>query len=160
MSATTTPHPTDRTAVTRDRGAGARPTVRSDSSPNTRVAGWLALAMVAVAFGGGAGVAPPAAAAERSLGLGSGGGVLAQAPACVPVPGAECGSVRVPLFRSRPTGATIDIAYALIRHRDPAVPVARGTVVFNPGGPGGDVIAGAAGWTKLFAGLLSDHDVC
>jgi pimeloyl-ACP methyl ester carboxylesterase len=75
------------------------------------------------------------------------------------VPGAECGSVRVPLFRSRPTGATIDIAYALIRHRDPAVPVARGTVVFNPGGPGGDVIAGAAGWTKLFAGLLGDHDV-
>jgi pimeloyl-ACP methyl ester carboxylesterase len=26
-----------------------------------------------------------------------------------------------------------DIAYALIRHRDPALPVARGTVVFNPG---------------------------
>jgi pimeloyl-ACP methyl ester carboxylesterase len=85
--------------------------------------------------------------------------VVAQTPACVPVPGAECGSVRVPLFRSRPGAATIDIAYALIRHRDPALPVARGTVVFNPGGPGGDVIAGAAGWTELFAGLLGDHDL-
>ena len=85
--------------------------------------------------------------------------VVAQTPGCVPVPGAECGSVRVPLFRSRPGGATIDIAYALIRHRDPAIPVARGTVVLNPGGPGTDVIAGAAGWTELFAGLLSDHDL-
>jgi pimeloyl-ACP methyl ester carboxylesterase len=65
----------------------------------------------------------------------------------------------VRLFRSRPAGPTIEIAYALIRHRDPAVPVARGTVVFNPGGPGLDVIAGAAGWTELLADLLSDHDL-
>ena len=81
------------------------------------------------------------------------------AQACVPVPGAVCGSVRVPLFRSRPAGATIDIAYALIRHQDPAIPAARGTVVLNPGGPGNDVISGAAEWTKRLAGLVADHDL-
>ena len=53
----------------------------------------------------------------------------------------------------------IDIGYALIRHRDPALPAARGTVVFNPGGPAGDVISGAAQWAELLAGLLADHDL-
>jgi pimeloyl-ACP methyl ester carboxylesterase len=53
----------------------------------------------------------------------------------------------------------IDIGYALIRHRDPALPVARGTVVINPGGPGGDVISGAAEWVQRLAGLLADHDL-
>jgi pimeloyl-ACP methyl ester carboxylesterase len=123
------------------------------------VPGWLALVMVAAAFGYTAAMTRPAAGAEPFVGLGSGSRFFAQAPECVPVHGAECGSVRVPLFRSRPRGATIDIGYALVRHRDPALPVARGTVVFNPGGPGSDVIAGAAGWTELLAGLLDDHDL-
>jgi pimeloyl-ACP methyl ester carboxylesterase len=159
MSATTMPHPTHRTAVTPAEDAGARAARWSDSPRGTGVPAWLALVLVAVAFGYGPATALPAPAAEPWFGLGSGTGVVAQAPECVPVPGAECGSVRVPLFRSRPAGPTIDIAYALIRHRDPALPVARGTVVFNPGGPGLDVIAGAAGWTELLAGLLSDHDL-
>ena len=51
----------------------------------------------------------PAAAGTPSFGSGSPGGVAAQAPECVPVPGTECGSVRVPLFRSRPGGPGIDI---------------------------------------------------
>jgi pimeloyl-ACP methyl ester carboxylesterase len=102
---------------------------------------------------------PPAAYGAPSFGLGSRGGGPAQAPACVPVPAAECGSVQVPLFRSRPAGPTIDIGYALIRHRDPAVPAARGTVVINPGGPGDDVIRNAAEWTERLAGLLADHDL-
>jgi pimeloyl-ACP methyl ester carboxylesterase len=93
------------------------------------------------------------------LGLGSRTGGAAQAPACVPVPAAECGSVRVPLFRSRPAGPSIGIGYALIRHRDPALPTARGTVVVNPGGPGLDVVAHAASWTQLLAGLLSAHEL-
>jgi pimeloyl-ACP methyl ester carboxylesterase len=145
--------------VTPAENVGARAAPWSDSSRSTGVRGWLALVMVAVAFGYGAAMALPAAAAEPSFGPGSGSGVVAQAPACVPVPGAECGSVRVPLFRSRPAGPRIDIAYALIRHRDPALPVARGTVAFNPGGPGQNVVDGAAGWTELLAGLLSDHDL-
>jgi pimeloyl-ACP methyl ester carboxylesterase len=124
-----------------------------------RNAALFGLAALALGVAGGAQAALPAAAAEPSVGLGSGSPVAAQAPGCVPVPGAECGSVRVPLFRSRRAGPTIDIAYALIRHRDPAVPVARGTVAFNPGGPGQNVIDGAAGWTELLAGLLGDHDL-
>jgi pimeloyl-ACP methyl ester carboxylesterase len=159
MSATTMPHPIDRTAAAPAENAGAGRARWSDSARSTRVPARLALVMVAVAFGYAAARALPAAAAEPSFRLGSGSGVVAQAPECVPVPDVECGSVRVPLFRSRPGGPTIDIAYALIRHRDPALPVARGTVAFNPGGPGTDVIAGAAGWTGLLAGLLSDHDV-
>jgi hypothetical protein len=42
----------------------------------------------------------PAAAGTPSFRLGSGIG-LVQAPGCVPVPAAECRSVRVPLFRSQ-----------------------------------------------------------
>jgi pimeloyl-ACP methyl ester carboxylesterase len=157
MPATTTPQPRERTTVT--AADNARAARRSARPRSTGLAGRVALITVAVAFGYAAATAPPAASAEPSAGLGSPVGVAAQQPGCVPVPGAECGSVRVPLFRSRPQGPTIDIAYALIRHRDPALPVARGTVAFNPGGPGTDVIAGAAGWTELLAGLLSDHDL-
>ena len=53
----------------------------------------------------------------------------------------------------------IDIGYALIRHRDPGLPAARGTVAINPGGPGGDVISGAARWVEQLAGLVADHDL-
>jgi pimeloyl-ACP methyl ester carboxylesterase len=101
----------------------------------------------------------PTAAGGPSSGFGSRSGGSAQAPGCVPVLAAECGSVRVPLFRSKPAGPTIDVAYVLVRHRDPALPTARGTVVFNPGGPGNDVIGSAANWTGLLADLVSDHDL-
>ena len=123
--------------------------------------GWLALVMVAVAFGYGAAMTRPAAAAAAKpwFGLGSGSPILAQAPGCVPVPAAECGSVRVPLFRSKPAGPKIDIGYVLIRHRDAALPVARGTVVFNPGDSNAPVIDSAAMWAGVFADLLSDHDL-
>jgi pimeloyl-ACP methyl ester carboxylesterase len=106
-------------------------------------------------------VAAPATLAVGAplVGLGAPAGRLAQAPACVPVPGAECGSVRVPLFWSDPAGPKIDVAYALLRHRDPAVPAARGTVVLNPGGPGDAVIQRAATFARQLAGLLADHDV-
>src|SRR3954470_12837825 len=88
-----------------------------------------------------------------------GSGAAAQAPGCVPVPAAECGSVRVPLFRSKPAGPKIDVAYVLVHHRDPALPSARGTVAFNPGGPGSAVINNAAMWSETFADLLDDHDL-
>jgi pimeloyl-ACP methyl ester carboxylesterase len=101
----------------------------------------------------------PAAGGPASLRFGSQRAVSAQAPGCVPVPAAECGSVRVPLFRSRPAGPKIEVAYVLVRHRDPALPVARGTVVFNPGGSGAPVIDSAAMWTGFFADLVSDHDL-
>jgi pimeloyl-ACP methyl ester carboxylesterase len=80
-----------------------------------------------------------------------------QPPACVA--GAVCGSVRVPLFRSRPAGRKIDVGYALIHHQDPTVPAARGTVVLNPGGPGDEVVANAAEWVGRLGGLVADHDL-
>jgi hypothetical protein len=67
--------------------------------------------------------------------------------------------VRVPLFRSDPGGATINVGYVLIRHSDPAMPVARGTVALNPGGPGGDVVQRAAEFAEQLARLLVDHDL-
>jgi pimeloyl-ACP methyl ester carboxylesterase len=78
---------------------------------------------------------------------------------CPPVAGTECGSVRVPLLRSQPAGETIDIGYALIRHRDSALPAAKGTVVINPGGPGADVVSRAPLFAVDLAALLADHDV-
>jgi len=121
------------------------------------VLGWLAFVIVTVVFGGAAAAAQSAPSEQWSFAL----GLRAAAPAasCVPVPGAECGSIRVPLSRSTPRGQTIDVAYVLIHHRDPSLPSARGTVVFNPGGPGEGVIADAAMWTGAFSDLLNDHDL-
>jgi pimeloyl-ACP methyl ester carboxylesterase len=114
--------------------------------------------IVGVALAAAVAVAALPAGGAPSLSRSSVGGAV-QTPGCVPVAAAECGSVRVPLFRSRPSGPMIDIGYALIRHRDPALPAARGTVAINPGGPGGDVISGAAQWVEQLAGLLADHDL-
>jgi hypothetical protein len=77
-----------------------------------------ALLLVAIAFGGTAGTARATAP-----GLPTCGPVAGLMPGCVPVPGAECGSVRVPLFWTKRSGPKIDVGYALIRHRDPALPV-------------------------------------
>jgi pimeloyl-ACP methyl ester carboxylesterase len=84
---------------------------------------------------------------------------LGQQTGCVPVARAQCGSVRVPLFRSRPAGRMIDIGYALIRHRDTSRPTARGTIVVNPGGPGPDVVRHAREFVGDLRPLLSDHDL-
>lgn len=77
---------------------------------------------------------------------------------CVPVPGAVCGTVRVPLVRARPGLGDITVAYALIKHRDTSRP-ARGTVTINPGGPGDSAIASASTYARMFGGLLQDHDL-
>lgn len=117
----------------------------------------VALVSVLVAVIGSA--LPAVASGGPSLAFGSFGTPLGPTAVCVPVPGAECGSVRVPLFWSMPAGETIDVGYALIRHRDTSRPTAAGTVVINPGGPGGDVIRHAPAFVEQLAGLLSDHDL-
>ena len=76
---------------------------------------------------------------------------------CAPVP-AECGTVRVPLDWSHPDRGTIEITYALLRHRDQSSPAA-GTVVPNPGGPGSSPIAFAPRYAAAFGELLADHDL-
>jgi pimeloyl-ACP methyl ester carboxylesterase len=65
----------------------------------------------------------------------------------------------VPLFWSRPAGPKIDVAYALIHHRDQTLPVARGTVVFNAGNSNAPIIDSAPMWTTVLADLLRDHDL-
>ncbi len=77
---------------------------------------------------------------------------------CVAVPGADCGTVRVPLVRSRPELGTTTVAYAVIRHRDASRP-AKGTFTVNPGGPGDSALVYAPGYAATFAGLLKDHDL-
>ena len=77
---------------------------------------------------------------------------------CIPVPAAECGTIRVPLDRSKPGGPTIPIGYALIRHQDQSKE-AIGTVVPNPGGPGQSAIESAQFYTEILAPLLADHDL-
>lgn len=111
----------------------------------------------------------PAKTLATVLGLLMAGGLLAAVPAgtaatapqkCLPapIPGAECGTVTVPLVRAHPELGRITVAYALIRHRDRAHP-AKGTLAVNPGGPGGSTLAYAAAYTELYAPLLSDHDL-
>src|SRR4051794_4283838 len=77
---------------------------------------------------------------------------------CIPVPAAECGTIRVPLDRSEPGGPSIPIGYALIRHQDQSR-AAIGTVVPNPGGPGASAIESAPFYTEMLAPLLADHDL-
>ena len=58
----------------------------------------------------------------------------------------ECATLTVPLDHSRPDGATIELAVARVQTSDPSRRI--GSLVFNPGGPGGSGIqflAGAAG---------------
>jgi pimeloyl-ACP methyl ester carboxylesterase len=76
---------------------------------------------------------------------------------CTPVP-AECGTVRVPLDWSHPDRGAIQVAYALLRHRDQSSPAA-GTVVPDPGGPGDSPIEFAPLYAEAFTDLLADHDL-
>src|SRR3954451_19600509 len=115
-----------------------------------RLSGMLGTALTAIV----ALAALPAGAETPS----SGSVVAPQAPGCVPVPAAECGSVRDPLFRSKPAGPTIDVAYVLVHHRDAALPASSGTVAVTPGGPGEAVIDDAATCTETFQPLLDHHD--
>lgn len=52
---------------------------------------------------------------------------------------AECGTLRLPVDRSRPSGGTFDLAVARRKAADPARRV--GTLLVNPGGPGASGVA-------------------
>jgi pimeloyl-ACP methyl ester carboxylesterase len=74
---------------------------------------------------------------------------------CAPVPGAQCGTITVPLIRSRPDSGDTSVAYALIRGRN----TSEGTVAINPGGPGDSAIGYASQYAQEYAGLLEHHDL-
>ncbi|MFC8192179.1 alpha/beta hydrolase [Cellulomonas sp. NPDC057328] len=64
-------------------------------------------------------------------------------------PGAECGSVTLPLDYDRPRGATTEVALLRRRATDPAARV--GTLFVNPGGPGGSGVELVADAEQLFS---------
>jgi hypothetical protein len=83
----------------------------------------LALSVLVVSAGqvpaGGEALARPAdRAALGTVGVSPEAAAVSD---CAPVP-AECGTVRVPLDWSHPDRGTIDVAYAVLRHRDQSVP--------------------------------------
>jgi pimeloyl-ACP methyl ester carboxylesterase len=82
---------------------------------------------------------------------------VAQAQTACP-PGVQCGTVPVPLDRANPAAGTIDIAYALLPHSDTSRP-SLGTIVPNPGGPGGSASGFAGTYLKAFAPLRARRDL-
>ncbi|SEH00541.1 alpha/beta hydrolase fold [Nonomuraea solani] len=74
-------------------------------------------------------------------------GTITWAP-CEEEPEAECGKLAVPIDWSKPDGATIDLAIARRKATDPAARI--GSVVINPGGPGGSGVEAAYGAPGFF----------
>ncbi|MFF4411362.1 alpha/beta fold hydrolase [Streptosporangium sp. NPDC001559] len=79
---------------------------------------------------------------------------------CPEVPGhrVECGTLPRPLVQGRPDLGAVTVGYARILRRETAGP-AKGTILVNPGGPGGQAIAQHETFTALLGGLLTDHDL-
>ncbi|RLV04469.1 alpha/beta hydrolase [Streptomyces griseocarneus] len=69
----------------------------------------------------------------------------------------DCGTVDRPLVEGKPQLGTIEVSYAVLRHRGPGA--AKGTVAVNPGGPGEVAIGRAAEFAEGLKDLLSDHDL-
>ncbi|GII85227.1 peptidase [Sphaerisporangium siamense] len=66
---------------------------------------------------------------------------------CEQNPAAECGTLSVPIDWSRPGGPSIDLALARRKATDPAARI--GSLLINPGGPGGsgvDLVTNVPGW--------------
>src|SRR5688500_9468094 len=72
---------------------------------------------------------------------------IAWAP-CEEEPSAECGTLAVPIDWSRPDGPTVDIALARRKATDPAARI--GSLLINPGGPGGSGVEAAYGAPGFF----------
>ncbi|TMR16568.1 alpha/beta hydrolase [Nonomuraea turkmeniaca] len=72
---------------------------------------------------------------------------IAWAP-CEEEPSAECGTLTVPIDWSKPDGPTVDLAIARRKATDPAARV--GSLVINPGGPGGSGVEAAYGAPGFF----------
>ncbi|MEC3979322.1 alpha/beta hydrolase [Amycolatopsis sp. H20-H5] len=65
---------------------------------------------------------------------------------CADAPGLDCGTVTVPIDWSKPHGATIEIALARKKATDPGARI--GSILMDPGGPGGSGVDEVkAGWS-------------
>ena len=69
--------------------------------------------------------------------------------------GSECGSITVPLDYDEPDGATTDVALLRVRATDPSRRV--GTLLVNPGGPGGSGVQMAAMAPYAFSPALRER---
>ena len=118
-----------------------------------RLAGLLALACAA-ALAAGTGGAPGAIAAPAASGI----GVPVTHP-CSHVPGALCGSIRVPLYWSDPgRGSPITVHFRIYEHSDTSKPGLEPLVAFE-GGPGYGSIGSADYYLFLQGTLHERHDL-
>src|SRR5262245_12437479 len=72
--------------------------------------------------------------------------------------GLECASLQVPLDYADPDGEQITIGLNRLPARDPAKRI--GSLIFNPGGPGGSaspIVARQASGTPVFTPAVLDH---
>ncbi|MGW0811388.1 alpha/beta fold hydrolase [Nonomuraea sp. NPDC002799] len=113
------------------------------TSPLLAAAFVVATAVLSVPTAGAATGAVLSPAAARA---GAPGGI-AWAP-CAEEPSAECGTLAVPIDWSRPRGATVGLAVARRKATDPAARA--GSLVINPGGPGGSGVEAAFGAPDFF----------
>ncbi|WP_188190366.1 alpha/beta fold hydrolase [Nonomuraea sp. SYSU D8015] len=84
----------------------------------------------------------------------TGASAIAWAP-CEEEPAAECGKLTVPVDWSKPDGPKIDLAVARRKATDPAARV--GSLVVNPGGPGGSGVEFTYGAPGFFTEELQRH---
>ena len=117
-----------------------------------RPSGSRPLLAMAVAGAVLVGPAPAAALAGRPRAVGGrrhgrGSGARGRRPCSDPTlaeAGFECATLRVPGTAVRPAGATV--ALALVRHRATGTAAQRiGSLIFNPGGPGGSGVSAIPG---------------
>ncbi|MEL3948430.1 MULTISPECIES: alpha/beta fold hydrolase [Streptomyces] len=69
----------------------------------------------------------------------------------------DCGTITRPLVAGKPKLGTVDVSYAVVRHRGPGA--AKGTVAVNPGGPGEVAVDRAPEFATGLNKVLKDHDV-
>ncbi|SDH13346.1 alpha/beta hydrolase fold [Nonomuraea jiangxiensis] len=107
----------------------------------------VAAGLLPLSTAANAAAAPPAAAETGKRGI-------TWAP-CEEEPEAECGTVAVPIDWSRPWGPTVDLALARRKATDPAARV--GSLLVNPGGPGGSGVEMAYAAPGQFTEELQRH---
>jgi len=74
------------------------------------------------------------------------------------IDGFRCGSIEVPKYRDAPDMGSFEISYAVRPRNDRHTP-SKGPIFAVEGGPGYSSTGTANAYTKLFGGLLDDHEL-
>lgn len=100
----------------------------------------------------------PALPAAAATGYGTGAAPAIVWTPCAQDPAVECGTFTVPIDWDNPGGPTIELALARRKATDPAARI--GSLVINPGGPGGSGVDAVLGnWLGFTPELMSRFDV-